>query len=227
MTKWIRFEQEGKAGFGTLEDDSIAVHAGDMFSGAKPTGERLKLSEVQVRTPCDPQKMICLWNNFHQLAAKNDFKEPKEPLWFLKAPNSDWPADRPIQRPATYAGKIIYEAELGIVIGKKCFNISEAEAGDYIFGYTCVNDVTAVDLLRKDKSFEQWARSKSFDTFGVFGPVIATGLDPMKLSVKTILNGKERQNYPVADMFFPPHRLVAAISRDVTLMPGDVIACGT
>ena len=171
--------------------------------------------------------MICLWNNFHQLAAKNDFKEPKEPLWFLKAPNSYWPANQPIERPATYTGKIIYEGELGVVIGKKCFNISEEEAGDYIFGYTCVNDVTAVDLLRKDKSFEQWARSKSFDTFGVIGPVIATGLDPLKLSVKTILNGKERQNYPVADMFFPPHRLVAAISKDVTLMPGDIIACGT
>ena len=175
----------------------------------------------------EPSKMICLWNNFHQLAAKNDFKQPKEPLWFLKAPNAYWPANQPIERPATYAGKIIYEGELGVVIGKKCFNISEAEAGDYIFGYTCVNDVTAVDLLRKDKSFEQWARAKSFDTFGVFGPVIATGVDPMKLSIKTILNGKERQNYPVADMFFPPHKLVAAISKDVTLMPGDIIACGT
>ena len=95
--------------------------------------------------------MICLWNNFHQLAAKNDFQEPNEPLWFLKAPNAYWPANEPIQRPATYAGKIIYEGELGVVIGKKCFNVSEAEAGDYIFGYTCVNDVTAVDLLRKDQ----------------------------------------------------------------------------
>ncbi len=227
MAKWIRFEQAGKPGIGTLEGDTIAVHTGDMFAGAKPTGQTLKLSDVQILTPCDPSKMICLWNNFHQLAAKNDFKEPKEPLWFLKAPNSYWPASKPIQRPATYAGKIIYEGELGVVIGKKCFNITEAEADDHIFGYTCVNDVTAVDLLRKDKSFEQWARSKSFDTFGVFGPVIATGLDPMKLSVKTILNGKERQNYPVADMFFPPHRLVAAISKDVTLMPGDIIACGT
>jgi len=227
MTRWIRFEQDGKPGIGTLEGDTIAVHAGDMFAGATPTGQTLNLSDVRLLTPCDPSKMICLWNNFHQLAAKNDFKEPKEPLWFLKAPNSYWPANKPIQRPAAYTGKIIYEGELGVVIGKKCFNISEAEAADYIFGYTCVNDVTAVDLLRKDKSFEQWARSKSFDTFGVFGPVIATGLDPMKLSVRTILNGKERQNYPVADMFFPPHRLVAAISKDVTLMPGDIIACGT
>src|ERR1700694_3689399 len=227
MAKWIRFEQGGKTGFGTLEGDIIAVHTGDLFAGAKPSGEKLKLSKVQIRTPCDPSKMICLWNNFHQLAAKNDFTQPKEPLWFLKAPNAYWPANRAIERAATYAGKIIYEGELGVVIGKKCFNISEAEAGDYIFGYTCVNDVTAVDLLRKDKSFEQWARAKSFDTFGVFGPVIATGVDPMKLSVKTILNGKERQNYPVADMFFPPHKLVAAISKDVTLMPGDIIACGT
>ena len=227
MAKWIRFEQDGKTGFGTLEGDNIKVHSGDLFAGAKPSGRTVKLADVKVLTPCNPSKMICLWNNFHQLAAKNDFKEPKEPLWFLKAPNAYWAANRPIERPATYAGKIIYEGELGVVIGKKCFNISEAEAGDYIFGYTCVNDVTAVDLLRKDKSFEQWARAKSFDTFGVFGPVIATGLDPMKLSIRTVLNGKERQNYPVADMFFPPHRLVAAVSRDVTLMPGDIIACGT
>jgi 2-dehydropantoate 2-reductase len=227
MAKWIRFEEGGKAGFGTLEGDTITVHQGDMFAGSKPSGQTVKLAAVELLTPCQPSKMVCLWNNFHQLAAKNDFKEPKEPLWFLKAPNSYWPANKPIERPATYAGKIIYEGELGVVIGKKCFNITEAEAGDYIFGYTCVNDVTAVDLLRKDKSFEQWARSKSFDTFGVLGPVIATDVDPMKLSVKTVLNGKERQNYPVADMFFPPHKLVAAISKDVTLMPGDVIACGT
>ena len=227
MAKWIRFEQNGNTGFGTLDHGIITVHSGDLFAGAKPSGQTLNLADVEILTPCQPSKMICLWNNFHQLAAKNDFTEPKEPLWFLKAPNAYWPANKPIQRPATYAGKIIYEGELGIVIGKKCFNISEAEAGDYIFGYTCVNDVTAVDLLRKDKSFEQWARAKSFDTFGVFGPVIATGLDPLKLSVRTVLNGKERQNYPVADMFFPPHRLVAAISKDVTLMPGDIIACGT
>ena len=142
MAKWIRFEQGGKTGFGTLEGDTIAVHAGDLFASPKPSGERLKLSEVRLLTPCDPSKMVCLWNNFHQLAAKNEFKEPKEPLWFLKAPNAYWPANRPIERPATYAGKIIYEGELGVVIGKKCFNISEAEAGEYIFGYTCVNDLS-------------------------------------------------------------------------------------
>src|SRR5258707_3705129 len=139
MAKWIRFEQGGKTGFGTLEGDTIAVHTGDLFSDPRSGGEKLKPPDVQIRTPCDPSKMICLWNNFHQLAAKNDFTQPKEPLWFLKAPNAYWPANRPIERPATYAGKIIYEGELGAVIGKKCFNISEPEAAYCRLGYTCVN----------------------------------------------------------------------------------------
>jgi 2-keto-4-pentenoate hydratase/2-oxohepta-3-ene-1,7-dioic acid hydratase in catechol pathway len=227
MTQWIRFEHGGKPGIGVLDGESIAVHSGDMFAGAQPSGGTIKLAEAKILTPCVPSKMICLWNNFHQLAAKNNFPIPEEPLYFLKAPNAYWPANQPIRRPPTYDGKIIYEGELGVVIGKKCFNITEEQAGDYIFGYTCVNDVTAVDLLRKNPSFEQWTRAKSFDTFGVFGPAIATGIDPMTLSIKTVLNGKERQNYPVTDMFFPPHKLVAAISRDMTLMPGDLIACGT
>ncbi len=227
MTQWIRFEKNGRIGFGTLEDGAIAVHAGDIFAGAKPTGETAMLADVRVLTPCEPSKMICLWNNFHQLAAKNDFLVPDEPLYFLKAANAYHPAGAPIVRPKSYDGRIIYEGELGIVIGKKCAMVSEAEAGDYIFGYTCVNDVTAVDLLKKNPTFDQWVRAKSFDTFGVMGPVIVTGLGPMTLTVRTILNGKERQNYPVSDMFFPPHKLVAMVSRDMTLMPGDVIACGT
>jgi ketopantoate reductase/2-keto-4-pentenoate hydratase/2-oxohepta-3-ene-1,7-dioic acid hydratase in catechol pathway len=198
-----------------------------MFAGAKPTGETVQLADVRVLTPCEPSKMICLWNNFHQLAAKNDFPVPEEPLYFLKAPNAYHPYGAPILRPKSYIGRIIYEGELGVVIGKPCSMVSEAEAADYIFGYTCVNDVTAVDLLKKNPSFDQWARAKSFDTFGVFGPVITSDVDPMRLNVRTILNGKERQNYPVSDMFFPPLKLVSMLSRDMTLMPGDVIACGT
>src|SRR5947199_4051038 len=96
-----------------------------------------------------------------------------------------------------------------------------------MLGYTCVNDVTAVDILKKNPTFDQWVRAKSFDSFGVFGPAITTGVDPMQLRIRTILNGQERQNYPVSDMFFPPHKLVSMVSRDMTLMPGDVIACGT
>jgi 2-dehydropantoate 2-reductase len=227
MTQWVRFERGGKTQFGTLEGDTIKIHEGDMFASPKATGESAKLSEVKLTTPCEPSKMVCLWNNFHELAAKNDFQHPTEPLYFIKAPNAYHPHGEPIRRPSSYDGKIVYEGELGVVIGKKCSNISESEAGEYIFGYTCVNDVTAVDLMKKFPTFDQWTRAKSFDTFGVFGPGIVTGVDPMKLRIKTVLNGKERQNYPVTDMFFPPHKLVAAVSKDMTLMPGDIIACGT
>ncbi len=224
MAHWLRFERAGKPGFGTLEGGVITVHTGDMLGDNRPTGETVKLADVRLRTPCDPSKMICLWNNFHQLAAKNNFQVPDEPLYFLKAANAYHPHGAPIVRPKSYDGRIVYEGELGIVIGKKCSMVSEAEAKDYIFGYTCVNDVTAVDLLKKNPTFDQWVRAKSFDTFGVLGPTIATGLDPMSLRVRTVLNGKEVQNYPVADMFFPPYKLVAALSRDMTLMPGDASA---
>ena len=122
---------------------------------------------------------------------------------------------------------MVFEGELGIVIGRTAREVSEREAGDYVFGYTCINDVTAFDLINKDQSFAQWTRAKSFDTFGVFGPVVASGIDPAGLSIRTLLDGEERQNYPVSDMIFSPPQLVSLISRDMTLEPGDVIACGT
>lgn len=103
------------------------------------------------------------------------------------------------------------------------FQCERGEAPGCIYGYTCVNDVTAVDIINKDTAFPQWTRAKSFDTFGAFGPAIATDLDPMALRVRTVLNGEERQNYVVSDMFFPPYKLVSLLSRDMTLLPGDVI----
>lgn len=227
MTNWIRFDRNGTVGFGALSGSTIEVHTGDMFSDPQPTGEKLGLAAVKVLAPCVPGKMICLWNNFAANAKKQNLSKPPEPLWFLKGSNAFLAHGEAIKRPPSYNGKIVYEGELGIVIGKRCSNVSEEEAAKYIFGYTCVNDVTAIDLLNKDPTFAQWVRSKSFDTFGAFGPVIATGVDPMSLRVRTILNGTERQNYPVNDMFFPPAKLVSLLSRDVTLEPGDVIACGT
>jgi len=227
MAHWIRFEHQGRAAFGVLEGENIRVHAGDMFGGAQPTGASVALAAVKVLTPTQPSKMVALWNNFHALAAKLGNPEPPEPLYFLKGNNSFLAHGETIRVPASYSGKVVYEGELGVVIGKRCKAVSAADAPAYIFGYTCINDVTAAEILNKDASFAQWSRAKSFDTFGVFGPVIATGLDPSALVVRTILNGQERQNYPVADMIFSPLQLVSLISQDMTLEPGDVIACGT
>jgi len=227
MAQWLRYSHNGAEGFGTLEGGAIAVHSGDMFAGSQATGETVALADVEVLTPCQPSKMICLWNNFHELSAKLGTSRPPDPLYFLKAPSAFLADGQTVRRPPGFAGNVVFEGELGIVIGKRAANISEAEAADHIFGYTCVNDVTAADILNKDASFPQWTRAKSFDSFGVFGPAIATGLDPMELRIKTVIGGKERQNYPVSDMFFPPEKLVARLSQDMTLMPGDVIACGT
>lgn len=227
MPHWIRFEHEGTAGFGTLSDGVIAVHDGDLFDSAASTGQQLELAAVRVLTPTLPGKMIALWNNYHELAEKLELAPPAEPLYFLKANTSFIASGQTIRRPRSYDGRVVYEGELGIVIGKRAAGVPEAEAPDHIFGYTCINDVTAIDLLNRDPTFPQWARAKSFDGFGAFGPVIATDVDPLRSSVRTLLNGEERQNYQVRDMVFRPARLVSLLSRDMTLMPGDVIACGT
>ena len=227
MTAWLRFRHDGQTGFGTLTGDGIAVHDGDMFAAARPSGRRLALDNVELLAPTKPSKIVALWNNFHALAAKLNQPEPPEPLYLLKATTSVSAPGAVIRRPAAYSGKTTYEGELGIVIGKTASAVSSDEADDFIFGYTCVNDITANDILGRDPTFAQWARSKGIDGYGPFGPVIVAGVDPAKLVVRTILNGEERQNYPIADMIFTAQELVSKISHDMTLLPGDLIACGT
>jgi 2-keto-4-pentenoate hydratase/2-oxohepta-3-ene-1,7-dioic acid hydratase in catechol pathway len=226
--RWVRFLEGGQEGFGTLgEGNTIAVHDGDMFAGSTATGRKLPLQAIRVLPPTSPSKMIGLWNNFHALAEKLNQVRPKHPLYFLKANTSFCGPDEVIRRPKSYAGRIVYEGELGIVIGKRCRAISEHEAGAFIFGYTCINDITASDVIAEEPSFPQWTRAKSFEGFGAFGPVIAAGLQPEDLVVRTILNGQERQSYPISDMIIPPARVVSLLSHDMILLPGDVICCGT
>ena len=227
MAHWVGYTHKGQAGFGLLTGDSIQVHTGDVFTHPQPTDEVLTLADVKISLPCSPSKFIGLWNNYHAQAAKQNLSIPAEPLYFIKAASSYLAHEQTVTPPTSYDGRVVYEGELGIVIGKTCKNATPDEAQNAIFGYTCVNDVTALDLLNKDASFAQWTRAKSFDTFGVFGPVIATGLDWSTLSVKTLLNGRERQNYPCSDMIFSPAQIVSQLSMDMTLMPGDIIACGT
>ncbi|MCA3262085.1 MAG: fumarylacetoacetate hydrolase family protein [Telmatospirillum sp.] len=225
--KWVRARHATREIFGTLEGDRLLVHGGDMFAAAAPTGESLAVAELAFLPPVRPRKFIGLWNNFHAAAAKNGWTIPAEPLYFLKADNALAAHQSEIAMPGDDIGRIFYEGELGIVIGKTAKAATPEQAAAAIFGYTCVNDVTAFELLTRDASFAQWTRAKSFDGFGPIGPAVATGLDAQALVVRTRVNGRERQNYPVADMIFSPVSLVERISRDMTLEPGDVIACGT
>ena len=128
MTQWLRFEYTGQQGFGALREDVIHVFHGDMFNSPKPTDDYVRLSEVRVRTPCDASKMVCLWNNFYELATKLAQEPPDEPLYLLKAPSAFLAHGEIIRRPKSYFGKVVYEGELGIVIGRHCSAVSEAEA---------------------------------------------------------------------------------------------------
>ena len=224
--RWVRFEHAGKVGFGTLHDDRVHEHAGDMFGPNDATGVVHALAGVRLLAPTVPTKVIALWNNFHALAKKLSLADPVEPLYLLKAPNS-WSAHGAAIRPPHRLAKVVFEGELGVVIGRTCSAIAEADALAHVFGYTCANDVTVADILNRDPSFTQWDRAKGQDTFCPMGPVVATGLDPATLTVTTRLDGEVRQRYPISDMRFPVARLVSDISFDLTLHPGDVILCGT
>jgi 2-keto-4-pentenoate hydratase/2-oxohepta-3-ene-1,7-dioic acid hydratase in catechol pathway len=212
---------------GMLEDDKIQICSGDLYNKPQPVGQTVVLDQVKILPPCQPEKFIALWNNFYSRAEKEGWAIPPEPLYFIKTPNSYNGHQQAIKRPRAYRGPVFFEGELGIVIGKSCSAVSEDEAGEFILGYTCINDVTAKEILNRDKSFQQWTRAKGFDTFGVFGPGIVTDIEPHELVIESILDGDIKQHYPVSDMVFQPYKLVSMISRDMTLQPGDVIACGT
>jgi 2-keto-4-pentenoate hydratase/2-oxohepta-3-ene-1,7-dioic acid hydratase in catechol pathway len=224
---WVRFRYQDAIGFGTISQSEITMHDGEMFGRSWDNGRRLALSDIELMAPSEPSKIIALWNNFHALAAKLKVAEPDDPLYLLKAPTTVAAPNSVVKRPPSYDGKVVYEGELAIVIGRTCNGVSADEADAFIHGYTCVNDITAADVIGKDATFAQWARAKGFDDFCPFGPFITSGLDPATLVVRTILNGEERQSYPISDMIFTAQQLVSKISHDMTLLPGDLICCGT
>ncbi len=223
--KWARARgADGAELVGVIEGESL--HPKEGLGADQGTGTPLPLADLTLLPPVVPGKFIGLWNNFKAAAEKAGNPHPAHPLWFLKAATSlAGPGDE-VTLPAR-AGRVIFEGELGIVIGAVCKNATLEEAEAAIFGYTCVNDFTSLDLLFADETFPQWTRAKSFDGFGVIGPVIETEVDPNALTVTVQVGGRERQSYPVADMILPPARIVELLSQDMTLNPGDVIACGT
>ena len=227
MTNWIRFTHDDQTKIGQLDDGTVQCYQGDMFGTNESTGETLRLEEIEPGYPCEPRNFLGLWNNFYSRAEKEGWDVPPEPLYFSKLASSYSPPGKKIVRPVDYDGPVYFEAELGIVIGKTCKQITEQQSAEHIFGYTCVNDVTALEVLGRDKSFPQWVRSKSYDSFCPFGPVINTDVDLDSLIIRAVLDGETRQEYRVSDMVFPPHRLVSILSHYMTLLPGDVIACGT
>jgi 2-keto-4-pentenoate hydratase/2-oxohepta-3-ene-1,7-dioic acid hydratase in catechol pathway len=229
--KLCRFTHPGltKPRDGVIERDSVSplTSTGDFFGerdSLRTETTSFPLNEVRLLAPVSPSKIVCVGRNYLEHAAELGNKLPDEPLLFLKAPTSLIGPDDVIRLPAQ-SQQVEHEGELGVVIGRLCSRIGETEDPlAYVLGYTCVNDVTARDLQRKDVQF---TRAKSFDTFCPVGPFIETALDPLDVLVTTTLNGETKQRARTSAMAFSVPFLVRYISHAMTLLPGDVIATGT
>jgi 2-keto-4-pentenoate hydratase/2-oxohepta-3-ene-1,7-dioic acid hydratase in catechol pathway len=172
-----------------------------------------------------PSKIVCVGRNYVEHAKELGNEVPKEPLIFLKPPSSLIGNGEAIVYPSL-SENVHFEGELGVIISKRAKHVKAADAHDYILGYTCVNDVTARDLQRKDG---QWTRGKGFDTFCSVGPRIVPRdeLDLSKVRVRTSLNGVVKQDAPVTDLIFPVDVIIEYVTQFMTLEPGDLIATGT
>jgi 2-keto-4-pentenoate hydratase/2-oxohepta-3-ene-1,7-dioic acid hydratase in catechol pathway len=222
---WARIRTaDGSIATGTVKADMF--HPMDGLGSVTPNGMPIPMEGARLLAPCVPTKFVGLWNNYHAAAARNGWAIPTHPLYFLKPASSIVGEGAEVVLPQS-AGRVVFEGELGIVIGAPCHRATEAEAEAAIFGYTCINDLTSLDILNADPAFLQWTRAKGFDGFGVIGPIIATDLDWRDLTIRTLVNGRERQSYPASDMILSPPEIVRHLSMDMSLLPGDVIAVGT
>ena len=220
----VRFLTGDQIRYGILEGDRIRELLRPYFDNIVPMETTYPLAEVRLLAPSRPSKMLCIGVNYRDHAAELKETMPEEPVLFMKPPTALAGPGDPIIYPKG-VGRIDHEAELAIVIRRRCRNVPIGKADAAILGYTCFNDVTARQLQAKDG---QWTRAKSFDTFGVVGPWIETAPgNPNHLAVTCRLNGAVRQQSNTDQLAFNCQHLVSWISRIMTLEPGDVIATGT
>jgi len=222
--KIYRFRLDGEVLYGVLQDADLLVMSGSIFGAFEPGPRRVPIGAVEVLAPVVPGKIVGVGRNYLEHSRELGNPVPAEPLLFLKPPSAVIGPNEAILCPPV-SGRVDYEGELAVVIGKPARNLGESDdPAEFILGVTGFNDVTARDLQAKDVQF---TRAKSFDTFAPVGPCIATGLDLSDLAVKTFVNGKLRQSSSTRHLIFPIPRLVRYISGIMTLFPGDLIATGT
>jgi len=234
--KWVRLLQEGQSCWGQVHDGMIQVCVGSPLAGGQycrphPTLERLPLEGTPLLPPCQPTKIVCVGRNYRAHAEElGHAVQETDPLFFLKPPSSLLAPGGTILLPSL-SQRVDHEGELGVVIARRCHRLRPgADLRPYLFGFTCVNDVTARDLQSREP---QWTRAKGFDTFCPVGPVVveAPGADPARpwagLRVETRVNGVLRQSGSTDDFLFSLEAQLAAITAVMTLEPGDLIATGT
>lgn len=231
--KYCRFRLKGTPAYGLIE----AVKGEDMITRRitwLPNGDNavslidpVPLAAADLLAPVEPSKILCVGRNYREHASELGNEVPKEPLIFLKSPSSViGPGDRIVRPPASLTQRVDFEGEVAVVIGRRCRDLTAADdVRKYIRGYTCLNDVTARDLQKKDG---QWSRAKGFDTFCPVGPIVTDEIDLEKgVAVTTRLNGEPKQKGNTTEFIFALDVVMRFVSAFCTLEPGDVISTGT
>ena len=219
----VRFRAAGKTRYGALERSGVVEYSGTPWSLFKRGRRRYALRQVVLLAPAVPSKVVAVGLNYRDHAAEMGLPIPDEPRIFLKPPTAIIGPDDPIVLPPQ-STRVEHEAELAVVMKKRCRNVPIERVRDYVLGYTCLNDVTARDIQARDRGP---TRAKAFDTFCPLGPCIATDIEPNAVTVEAFVNGVVRQSGSTKDFVFPVEDVVARVSEVMTLLPGDVIATGT
>ena len=218
-----RYRHVGQERWGAVEGELVRPLGAAPWAGGLPEGKGVPLADVTLLAPAEPTKIVCVGRNYRAHAKELGNEVPPVPLIFLKPPSSIVGPQEAIRCPEQ-SREVHHEGELGVVVGRSLSRATPSEARLAIFGYTCLNDVTARDIQREEKQF---TRAKGFDTFCPVGPVIETALDPLDVSVVCRVNGAERQRGSTRDMAFDVFYLLSWISQVMTLLPGDLVATGT
>ena len=225
--KIVRFCADGSTSYGILEEDGgIRQLAGCPFDSLEESGETTHLDNVSVLAPVGTPRLIGVGLNYLAHAEEGGSTPPELPMLFMLPATAILDPEEPIIYPRQ-GQNVHYEGELTVIIGKKARRVSEADALDYVFGYTCGNDVSERVIQAKEMGNGCLLIGKGFDTFKPLGPYIATGLDSTNLELTTRLNGEVKQHTNTDDLIFSVAQLIAYISEAITLLPGDTIMTGT
>ena len=222
-------DRNGTPCHAALQSDGTALKLeGDIFDSPRLTDEAV--SAERLLAPLDPEVIFCIGLNYRKHAEEGNAPIPEWPVVFMKSNAAVQHPGWPIYLPRHLrSDEVDYECELAVVIGKRCKNVSRANALDYVLGYTCANDVSARDWQRA-RGGSQWCRAKTFDTFCPLGPCLVTKdelPDPSALTIRTVLNGNVMQDWTTDDLIFDVPELVSFLSGSTTLLPGTVILTGT
>jgi 2-keto-4-pentenoate hydratase/2-oxohepta-3-ene-1,7-dioic acid hydratase in catechol pathway len=220
----VRYLSEGSPRYGIVENGRVFPCDGNPYSGLKKLEESVDPAGLRLLAPVEPPNIICLGLNYRMHAEETGMNLPSEPLIFIKSTTALSNPGDPIVLPKQGPGRIDYEAELAIVIGKKAKDVPEDNALDHILGYTAANDVSNRAAQFTDG---QWARAKSHDTFCPVGPAIETDINADNLAIACRLDGEVMQSSSTSDMIFPVKSIVSYVSHAFTLLPGTLILTGT